>query len=395
MDLWLQTALTQAAWQGVRVIMSYQALAVTGSAVFVGLQSGAFALAGLLIALPTGRLADRFGCAIVCSLGLLIATTGTVAALFFPVSIGLLIAALLLGAGHVGLVVGQQSFAAKLATGGNTDTAFGTLTAAASIGQLIGPPVVATVAAMATADIANPNTALGLMICLGFLILAMPSTIRLSGQERLLQSTRKQATRGNPPIPLQSVLRVPGMWQSLVVSGIVFVSVDLLSSFLPVWAQERGVPATIVGLLLATRAVVTISSRIGMPWLLDRLKRKFILIAAIGLAVFALSALPLVNQWWAFPLMCLIGIGLGLPQPLTMTWVVSLAPRSSRGAALGLRMTCNRLVQVSLPLAVSTIAVPIGIGAVFWSAAACLAFAAAISVGAHMPAVQDDADDPG
>ncbi|MFJ4029550.1 MFS transporter [Paenarthrobacter sp. NPDC089989] len=379
--LWVQAALGQAAWQGARLIMSYQTLAITGDAFFLGLQSSAFALAGLLIALPTGRIADRFGSAVVRSAGLFIALAGTAIALLFPVPVGLLTAAILLGAGHIGLLVGQQCFAARLTAAGKSDTAFGALTAAASMGQLFGPPLVTTFAAV-SASTTHPNTTLGLLVCLGFLVLAIRSVLTMNGREKKMAPVKGTAT-GKASIPVHAVMRVPGMWQSLVVSGAVLVSVDLLASFLPLWAVERGVPATVVGLLLASRAVFTVSSRFGMSRLLDVFGRQKVLTAAIGVAVIALGALPLANQWWAFPLMCLIGVGLGLPQPLTMAWVVSLAPKRARGAALGLRMTSNRLAQVSIPLAVGAVAGPAGVGAVFWSTAAFLAGAAALSMAAR------------
>lgn len=390
--LWVQTAVGQSAWLGVRLIMSYQTLAITGDPFFLGVQSSAFALAGLLIALPTGRIADRFGSAVVCSAGLSVAIIGTLVALLVPIHAGLLISAVLLGAGHIGLLVGQQSFTARLAAPGKSETAFGGLTAAASIGQLIGPPLVTTIASATATDITHPNTTFGLFVCLGLLLVAVPPVISLFSHERRLRSVRQQARPGAPSVPLRSVLGVPGMWQSLVVSGAVLVTVDLLTSFLPLWAVERRIPATAVGLLLALRAVFTICSRFGMTRLLDSMGRKRLLIGAIALAVVGLSALPLANQWWALPLMGLIGIGLGLPQPLTMAWVVSLAPRRARGAALGLRMTSNRLAQFSIPLTVAAVAGPIGVGAVFWCTAALLASAAALSMTAQIDSAAEKPD---
>jgi len=47
------------------------------------------------------------------------------------------------------------------------------------------------------------------------------------------------------------------MWRSLTVSGVVLVSLDLMYAFVPVWAIERDISATAVGVLLALRAAVT------------------------------------------------------------------------------------------------------------------------------------------
>lgn len=392
--LWIQAGAGQAAWLGARLIMSYQALQVTGDPFFIAVQASAFALAGLLIALPAGRLADRFGSAKVCAAGLAVALAGTAVALAFPVPAGLLTAAVLIGAGHIGLLVGQQSSAARSAGTGSADAAFGSLTAASSFGQLVGPPVVTAIAAATALDSTHPNAALGLTVCLGFLALAIPSVIiALVAESRTVRFRDRPADRVTP-VRVGEVLQVPGMWRSLVVSGAVIVTVDLLSSFLPLWAVERGIPAAAVGLLLGLRAVFTILSRFGMSRLLDRFGRKRLLIAAITIAVIALAVLPLATSaWWAIPLMCLIGIGLGLPQPLTMAWVVGLAPKRARGAALGMRMTSNRLAQFTIPLAVGAVAGPLGVGAVFWGTAGFLAAAAALAMTTRIAAAESD-DDP-
>jgi hypothetical protein len=53
--------------------------------------------------------------------------------------------------------VGQQTFVAHASSKGSRDSAFGTLTAAASVGQLIGPPAVTLVAPRAAAAALLPT----------------------------------------------------------------------------------------------------------------------------------------------------------------------------------------------------------------------------------------------
>jgi MFS family permease len=168
------------------------------------------------------------------------------------------------------------------------------------------------------------------------------------------------------------VLRVPGMMKSLLVGATLIVTVDLLSSFIPVWAVAQSIPASVVGWLLALRALFTISSRFGMARLVERFGRKILLLVTISMAVVALAVLPFVNQWGAIPVMALLGVGLGLPQPITLAWMTLLAPPQARGAAFGVRMSMNRFAQVTLPLLVAAAAGPFGVIAVFWSTAAVL-----------------------
>jgi hypothetical protein len=78
-----------------------------------------------------------------------------------------------------------------------------------------------------------------------------------------------------------------------------------------------------------------------------------------------------------------LGLGLGIPQPLTMSWVVALTKPSLHGAALGLRMTVNQLAQIGLPLGVGAVAAPLGVVGIFWANAAILAGAIAIVAGSE------------
>ena len=139
--------------------------------------------------------------------------------------------------------------------------------------------------------------------------------------------------------------------------------------------------APAVGLLLALRAAVSVLSRVGLTRLLNRFGRKVLLFVSIVMAVASLLALPLVGPYGAIAVMIGLGVGLGIPQPLTMAWVISLTPASHHGSALGLRMTLNRLAQISLPIAVGSFAAPLGVLGIFWANAALLVGAAVVVAG--------------
>ena len=73
--------------------------------------------------------------------------------------------------------------------------------------------------------------------------------------------------------------------------------------------------------------------------------------------------------------MLLLGVGLGLAQPLTLSWVSTLAAPNVRGAAIGLRLTANRLGQTVLPPAIGVVVAGSGSSGVFLGSAAILAVA--------------------
>ncbi|KQR88357.1 MFS transporter [Microbacterium sp. Leaf179] len=122
-------------------------------------------------------------------------------------------------------------------------------------------------------------------------------------------------------------------------------------------------------------------SRLGLARIVARFGRRTLLVAAMLMGVASLVALPFANQWGAIPVMIALGIALGLPQPLTMAWTTAITPPAVHGAALGLRLTANRVLQVLkvlIPVSVGLVAGPFGLVAIFWSNAAVLAVGVAI-----------------
>jgi MFS family permease len=360
-------------------MVGYRALEEGADPVFLGLLAASFALPALLLALTTGKVADRFGGTIISLCGLLTAGTGTILILTITGLPVLLAASAVIGLGHLMVMVGQQTFVAHASAGRSSDSAFGTLTAAASIGQLIGPPAVTLAASVALSTGTMTNTSLGLLVCLGFSTLATPAYAFLRRKDASLRKPKSRTSAER--VTALDTLRAPGLWRSLVVSGAILVTVDLMYAFVPVWAQEHDVSAVAVGLLLALRAAVSVLSRLGLTRLLAKFGRKTMLMASTGAAILSLITLPLVGPYGAIAVMIGLGLGLGIPQPLTMAWVISQSAPSRHGAVLGLRMTVNRFAQITLPIIVGSLAAPLGVIGIFWANAALLLGAVAVVAG--------------
>ncbi|AQT81580.1 hypothetical protein B1R94_23470 [Mycolicibacterium litorale] len=364
-----QAALVQASWTGVRLMIGYRALALGADPFVIGLLATSFALPALLGALPAGRWSDRAGGPVVALAGVLLAVGGTVCALVLPGLLLLLVSAGCVGLGLIVVMIGQQTFVANASATGDTDAAFGTLTTAASIGQLIGPPLVTVTASLPVFTGGGElHTTAGIIACGVLLVLALPCYLPMRRWDR----NRIQATRTADPERVTQLLRTPQMWRSLIVSGAVLVSVDMMYAFVPVWATDRGVSATVVGMLLALRAAVTVASRVGLSQLVRRFGRRMLITVSIGSAAAGLIALPFVGAWGAGAVMVALGVGLGIPQPLTMSWVTSLTRAESHGTALGMRLTSNRVAQITVPLAIGALAGPFGIVGIFWANAVVL-----------------------
>ena len=73
--------------------------------------------------------------------------------------------------------------------------------------------------------------------------------------------------------------------------------------------------------------------------------------------------------WLLFVVMAALGLGLGIGQPLTMSWLSAQAPDGQRGRALALRLAGNRAGQVVLPSAIGGVAAGLGAAGVFLASA--------------------------
>ena len=387
-----QTALITSAWYGLRVMIGYRALALGADPAVLGLITALMAVPAFLGAMPFGRLSDRIGGGRVIMGGLVLMITGTAAMILLPSLIALALTGVCVSAGQTSTIVGQQAYVAGLSTSSRRDRDFGNLSACHAVGQLLGPPLVAAVVSFGSGqhDATVSDTSIGIaatMVCLTLAVLSGIARSRSSHQVVFTPLDRH-------PSGARAIARTPGVWQCLVASSAVLVTVDLVSAYMPLWAVERGVSVTTVGLLLMVRALCTLISRIGMGRLVDRFGRKRLLILTLACGVIALGVLPLAGQWSAIPAMVLLGLALGIPQPLSMAWIVSITRREDHGAALGLRMTANRLAEVVVPIAVAGPATAMGVAGVFWATAVLMAGAVVVTARAEPDARTDDEPDP-
>ena len=373
-----QSAILQAAWVGARLMIGYRALDLGAGALGLGLIAASFAVPALLSALPAGRLADRVGGIKLVIAGIAVQVTGIVAAAMTGGLPWLLAASAGVGFGQILTVVGQQSFVAERADRNATDSAFGFLTSAISVGQVIGPLFATSIATAGwRSGAADPDTTLALLAAALLVLLALPACWVLMRSPAVSRVSFDQVDRR---AGARAIVRTAGLWRALIVSGIVLASLDMLYAFLPAWAAANAVSVTTVGWLLALRAAVTVISRVGLGRLVARLGRRILLIISLVVAAVSLCALPFVGAPGATAVMIGLGIGLGLPQPLTMAWVVARADPAVRGAALGLRLTSNRALQITVPIVVGAAAGPIGSDAIFWTSAVLLAGASAVVI---------------
>ena len=110
----LLSALTSVSLRGSKVAVSLYALELGASAAMVGVLAALFAAFPLLLAVPAGRLADRFGLRLPIVGGILIMAAGLALPLALPGMTALLLCPALVGLGHIFFHVSVHSLVGAL-----------------------------------------------------------------------------------------------------------------------------------------------------------------------------------------------------------------------------------------------------------------------------------------
>ena len=312
---WLSVA-TLFYWVATQALRPFVPLHLTdlgASGSVIGLAVAAHPLLSLFLAIPAGRLMDVRGLRRLMLGSLLgMAMVGTGFALFGAVG-GVF--ALQAGAGlaELGVWVGLQAIVTQTEEGDFRTKHLALFAVAWGVGIALGPSVGAWLFEL------SGFGAIGLLYAACALsALAAVTLVPYRDVLRPLAGT-------NRPISgtIKSVLvlsRKPGVLAVLIASFVVLWANSLRTSFYPIYLVQQGISVPAVGLVMSVAGVATLVARMGMPWLVNRLGARSILVAATGLAVVALSLTPVaVGSTIALGIAsAAFGIGFGLNTPITL-----------------------------------------------------------------------------
>ena len=369
--------------QAVRPMVSYRALELGASAIDLGIIASSFGVLAFMLAVPVGRLVDRWGGSRMMLGGIVLLTLTAVALVQVTEIWALAVSQAALGLGQIMSALSNQALIANAGEPSRRDARYGVFTVVISLGQLVGPAAAGIIAGGGASSAQGPDTRRVFIVVSVIATLAVLVALSMwwSGrQSRTRQpSGEPRAARPTSGVALREVAALPGMPQAMLASITVLTCVDVLTAYLPAFGEARGLSVQTVGFLLAARAAGSIVSRVLMLRLLTLLGRRRLLMVSMALPALALGTFPFLD---ALPLqyaaMVVTGLGLGLGQPVTLSWVAGTAPQELRGTALGLRMSGNRLGQVVLPMAVGAVAGAAGLLASFWALSVLLLLSSAV-----------------
>ncbi len=372
---------------GIRPIVSYRALALDAGPVWLGVIAACFGVLSAIIAVPIGRWIDRFGeprfmvggTAIVALSAVVLATAQSLPLLALGMA--------MLGLGQILAAVGVQTLIANGGSPEKRDTRFATQTVNASLGQFAGPAIAGLIVAdaMGRAGLA-PGSSVTVAATdgvfwagAGFALVGSVMALSLWLWPPTQHARHLEATEdgGDDTLfgALGRVFYMPSMPHALLASLAALSSIDILIAYLPAYGEHYDIPVEVIGFLLAARGLASISARVFMVPLRKLAGRRNVLIGSLLIPGIALAALPFAgtNEVMLLVAIVLAGFGLGLCQPLTLSWIASIAPFNLRSTAIAARLTGNRLGQFLVPIGVGVVAGASSVAATFIVIGAVLA----------------------
>lgn len=357
------SVLNHIAFAGVRVALTLSALHLQAPTFQVGLVLSLFSLLPMLLSIPGGRWIDRIGARLPMMIGTAVIAVG--AALPFAwLSLPTLMAcSVLVGLGFLPYHLGIQKLVSELGRPEDRRHNISLLTVGFSVSSFIGPT-----SAGFLIDGLGHRFAFGSLALLpvGAYLWIRHLRGRLPGG-RILPPGDAQSLR------IRDLLSTPELRRLYIVVALVSSAWDVHQFLVPLYGASIGLSASGIGLILGSFAVATLVVRMVVPLFLMDVSEWHAILAAIGIAGVVYALYPSFRSLEALiGLSFVLGLGLGVSQPMTLSILARSAPASRLGEATGLRVMLVNGTQTVLPSAFGALGGAIGVAGLFWGMAVVL-----------------------
>jgi MFS family permease len=180
-----------------------------------------------------------------------------------------------------------------------------------------------------------------------------------------------------PPAPDRSVadlLRHRQLRPVFITSGLLAAAWDMFTFAIPVYASSIGLSASSIGLVFGAFSVATFVIRGLLPAISRRLSAWPLLTTSLAIAAGSFLLFPLLKlAGLLMAVAFLLGLGLGMSQPMVMSLLHNTVPEGRVGEAIGVRMTLVNISQIAIPLLFGALGTVLGsMLPVFWATALLL-----------------------
>lgn len=346
---------------GMRMASPLMALREGYSEVAVGVLLAMFALTQVFLALPAGRMVDRYGMKPTLRVGIVMACAGAVLAVLWPVFPILCLSALLTGGSTGAVIIALQRHVGRMAEDVVAlRSAFSWLSIGPAASNFLGPLLAGVMI-----DHAGFRAAFALLAVLPLLTWMWVRGVAERPSKAVLQAAG--------PERVWDLLRDPPLRRLLIVNWFLSSCWDVHTFVVPILGHERGISASAIGMVLGTFALAATLIRLSLPLVAARFKEWQIITTAMLMTGLLLALYPFTSTAWMMGLCSgLLGLSLGAVQPMVMSTLHQITPERRQGEALGLRLMTINASSVLMPMLFGATGSLIGIAGVFWCVSVCV-----------------------
>ena len=328
-------------------VLPQYALSFSVSVAMTGWAVSAYALARMLMDLPAGILADRFGRKRNMVLGLVLVVVSSVLSGFAPSYGWLIVGRVVQGLGSALYMTAATTWVAQISAGEYRGRFMSLYSGLVFAGTAFGPTIGGYAAARY--GLSGPFFIYG-----GITALSLLATSILKEPDRSASSrTRVSLSDVRAIMTNRSFLLV-----NCAVLTLFFLRAGVRSTLVPLYASlNLGLREHEIGLLLTVPAVATSLISVPSGWLSDRIGRKIPIMACLFLSAIAVVLIPLVGTRVGplFAVMAFYGLATGM-QGAISAWPADIAPSEKLGTAMGFYRVVGDTGFVLGPITVAYIA---------------------------------------
>ena len=355
--------LTHVAFSGVRVSLTLSALHLHAPTWQIGAVLSLYSLLPMLLAIPGGRWIDRIGARGPMRVGTAVIVAGVLLPFVWLSVESLATAAVLVGLGFLPFHLGIQKLVSELGTPDDRRHNLSLLAIGFSVSAFLGPT-----SAGFLIDGLGHRFAFGSLALLPAVAFAWMHRVR----ERL-PGGRMVAPEVPQKLRIRDLLETAELRRLYVVVALISSAWDVHQFLVPLYGARIGLSASGIGLILGAFAVATMVVRMVVPLFLMDVSEWKAILAAMGVAGVVYALYPAFSTLESLiALSFVLGLGLGVSQPMTLSIMARSAPASRLGEATGLRLMLVNGTQTALPSAFGALGGLIGIGGLFWGMAVLL-----------------------
>ncbi|CAM3837922.1 MFS transporter [Aeromicrobium ponti] len=342
---------------GSRPLIPLYAKQLGAENIHIGVIIALFSMLPLLLSVKTGTVIDYIGVKKPLIFSIVI---GSISMLILSISrdyIGIYISQIFAGFAHLVFVLSIQSYAGHFSKNKLREYYIAIFSIAVASGSFAGPVISGFLTD--TISYSYAFLVLGLIILIALPLSWLFHEIQIKAPKSIEPHEKaEKAFR---------LLQDSHLRKAILISSLVLLVKDAYIAFFPLLAAEKGVSTSVIGVIISLNAAAGILIRSILPWIVQRYKRKMIIIISIIMAGIIYMINPFVDHViWLCILGFILGFCSGIGQPLSIFVTIIALPKDRIAEGLGLRLMFNKVTQVVAPLSLGAVSGVVGMSGVFY-----------------------------